>query len=153
MKREITGSILSLGLFLGWQIANAGQGLVCFDFLKLSEKEQRIYLNGYLLGAGMELQYFQLNLLGKPARKLVDETVGNTAADVKALRRRLAASLDYLDGKYTLINIGGKYTNEFHQALVRECGSPGFSETGMFDVLPSTLRKMKETGKYPVYGM
>ena len=153
LRREIVGSIVFLTLFLCCDIANAGQGLVCFDFLKMSGKEQRIYLDGYLLGAAMEMKYFQLNLLGKPARKVVEETAGSSATDVKALRWRLAASLDYVDEKYTLINIGVKYTNEFHKALVQECGLPEFLDIDMFDVLPSTLRKMKETGKYPVYGM
>lgn len=147
----------------------AGQGFTCSDFLKLSVPEQRRYLEGYTLGAGQELGYFKNNILGhgdfhsmetrSPVRKALKEPPDNPdphnpSRQLELLRSITWSSVRYVDEKDALVNIAVAYPGEFHKTVQKECKTrPGALDAGMFDELPSTLRKMKETGKYPVWGM
>ena len=58
--------------------------------------------------------------------------------------------MEYLEEKSALINIALVYPAEFHKAAIKGCKTYG---SEMFDVLPSALREMKETGKYPAWGL
>lgn len=133
----------------------AGQGFTCSGFLKLSAAEQRQYLEGYTLGAAMELQYFKNNLLNSHVSKaLNEEPAGNLSSQLEFFRSVAFRSMEYLDEKSALLNIALVYPKEFHKTVQKECKTrPGALDAGMFDELPSTLRKMKETGKYPAWGL
>jgi len=125
----------------------AGQGLTCSDFRKFPAPEQRRYLEGYVLGAAMELSYFKHNVLTSN----VGKTLGESSDDL--LQSVAHFGIGYLEKKYNLINIAGVYPAEFFKAVQQECELDYTQGTGMFDVLPSTLEKMQKTDKYPVWGM
>lgn len=164
--------IFSLGgvlFFLIFSMSSlAGQGVIhtCSDFLKLSAAEQRRYLEGYTLGAAMELGYFKNNILGhgdfhsmetrSPVRKALKEPPDNPdphnpSRQLDLFRSVTFVSVQYVDEKDTLVNIAAAYPKEFHKTVQKECKTR--PDVGTFDELPSTLRKMKETGKYPVRGL
>lgn len=125
----------------------AGQGLTCADFSKLKPAEQKRYLEGYVLGAAMELGYFKNNILTPNVGKALEASSNDLVQSVAEW------GIGYIEQKYTLINIAGAYPVEFHQAVHQQCTTPGAAGAGMFDVLPVTLEKMKKTSKYPVSGM
>lgn len=133
--------------------ALAGQGFTCSDFLKLSASEQRQYLEGYTLGAAMELVNFKHNVLGSQVGEALKEPVDNLGPQLEFFRAAAFRSVKYAEEKSTLVNIAIVYPKEFHKAVQKQCKSPGALEAGMFDILPSTLREMKETGKYPAWGI
>ncbi len=95
----------------------------------------------------MELSYFKHNVLTAN----VDEALRQS--DNELLQSVSQWGIEYLKNKYNLINIAKAYPSEFHKAVQHECELTHNLEVGMFDVLPSTLEKMKETGKYRVWGM
>jgi len=125
----------------------AGQGLTCSEFRKFPEAEQRRYLEGYTLGAAMELKHFKNNVLTSNVGKALDKSSNDLLNDAGE------AGMEYLQEKYDLLNIAVGYPEEFYKA-VQQCGStPTSPGAGMFDVLPVTLENMQKTGKYPVWGM
>lgn len=124
--------------------AFAGQGLTCGEFRKFPEPEQRRYLEGYTLGAAMELSYFKRNVLTSNVGKALDKSTDDLLQEIGE------SGMEYLNEKYDLLNIAVGYPEDFYKA-VQQCGStPG---AGMFDVLPVMLENMQKTGKYPVWGM
>lgn len=128
--------------------ACAGQGTACSDFMKLSQKEQVQYLEGYQLGAAMELLYFKNNVLTPRVKKELESSHN------EKLQAVAEWGIDgYLEKKYNLINIAFAYPAEFHKNVKRECSKKITGSIGLFDILPSTLTKMQNTGKYPVHGM
>jgi len=144
-KRIFCASVF-ISLIITMQ-AFAGQGLTCSDFRKYPASEQRRYLQGYVLGAAMELKYFKHNVLTSNVGKTLEESSNDLLQSVAHFGIR------YLEEKYNLVNIAVAYPAEFYEAIQKECELGYTQGTGMFDVLPSTLEKMQKTGKYPVWGM
>lgn len=128
----------------------AAGGDSCSDFLKLSVPEQRQYLKGYTLGAVMEMQNFKHNVLGSQVGEALKGPADNSGSQLEFFRSAAFRSVKYVEEKSALLNIALVYPKEFHEAAKKACKTHG---TEMFDVLPSTLRTMKETGKYPAWGL
>lgn len=149
--------IFSLGgvlFFLIFSMSSlAGQDVIhtCSDFLKLSAAEQRRYLEGYTLGAAMTLKDFKHNVLGSQVSEALKEPADNPSSQLEFFRSAAFRSVKYVDENYVLMSIAVAYPKEFHKTVQKECKIR--PDVGTFDELPSTLRKMKETGKYPVWGM
>jgi hypothetical protein len=122
----------------------AGQGLTCGEFRKFPEKEQRRYLEGYTLGAAMELSFFKQNVLTVNVGKALDKSTDDLLKEVGEW------GMEYLNEKYDLLNIAVGYPEDFYKAIQLCASTPG---AGMFEVLPLTLKKMQKTGKYPIWGM
>lgn len=153
-QRFFLGGVL---FFLIFSLSSlAGQGVIhtCSDFLKLSAAEQRRYLEGYTLGASMEMQNFKHNVLGSQVGEALKESADNSGSQLEFFRSAAFRSVKYVEEKSALLNIALVYPKEFHKTVQQECKTrPGALDAGMFDELPSTLRKMKETGKYPAWGL
>ncbi len=126
----------------------AEQGTTCAEFNKFTEKEQLRYLEGYQLGAAMELKYFKSNVLTPRVKKALE------ASSDETLNAVAKWGIDeYLLKKYNLINIALSYPSDFYSNLKNECSIKLNGDIGLFDIIPSTLEKMHSTGKYPVHGM
>ncbi len=101
----------------------------------------------------MEMQNFKHNVLGSQVGEALKEPADNPNSQLEFFRSAAFRSVKYVEEKSALLNIALVYPKEFHEAVRKECKIPDALETGMFDILPSTLRKMKETGKYPAWGL
>jgi hypothetical protein len=134
--------------------SHAGQGFTCIGFLALSQAEQIQYLEGYTLGAAMEMKYFRSNLFSLRAQATANRalTTSNTE-DVASSLKVFRGAVEYTNRKYNLVNIAVAYPDKFHSHVLLGCNSEGARGAGMFDILPSVLRAMQETGKYEVAGM
>ncbi len=128
----------------------AAGGDSCSEFLQLPASEQRQYLKGYTLGAAMELQNFKHNVLGSQVSEALKEPADNPGSQLEFFRSATFRSVKYVEEKSALLNIALVYPAEFHKAAIKACKTYG---TEMFDVLPAALREMKETGKYPAWGL
>lgn len=125
----------------------AGTGITCSGFNKFPENEKLRYLEGYQLGAAMELNYFKYNVLTSKVKKSLESSSDETLKEVAKW-----GIDEYLIKKYNLINMSLSYPSDFYSALKHECAIKLNGDIGLFDIIPSTLEKMHGTGKYPVPG-
>jgi len=154
MKQGFLPALMFLYIGTGFNLVYAGQGFTCSGFMELTEKEQIQYLEGYTLGAAMQMKYFKNNILNSHVRKALSEPIDPpNASQLEFFRAVATQGVEYVERNYALMNIAVAYKKAFFNAVVKECKLSNTQEIGMFDILPSTLYKMKETGKYPVYGM
>lgn len=131
-----------------------GQGVTCGDFNEMSEGEKRKYIEGYTFGAAMELKYFKNNLFSENFRFFLKKPKGEEkSAELEKAIHRIDKATDYIDRKYDLINIAAEYEDDFFNRVLSKCESKDYQGIGMFDLLPTLLEQMQETGEYEVHGM
>ncbi len=124
----------------------------CDDFLRLTSREQVLFLDGYVDAAAMEMKYLQNNVGATAAREALNGPVGESRADpeMEALVSYARRSIERIDETYALLSIAVRYFNSFHEELIAECKRlPNY----MFEAVPITLEKMRDSGDYPAYGM
>lgn len=128
---------------------------VCSDLLALSPREQALFLDGYIFGRAMDMKYFQANVIYKERRDMLNAPVQGGFGDKRSrvLWELGWSVVEYVDENYTLVNIAHAHKQAFHDALVADCNLSHNKGYWLFDVIPTTLRNMRETGKYPVHGM